>query len=207
MSRLALNKGEMHRRRRELETFQRVLPSLDLKRRQLATEIQQTRHRLEAQRSDAAQLHESVGAVLPMLANEDIDVEGLVRVEAVDVVEEQVLGTRLPKVAGLSMAVRPYSLLAKPHWVDRLVGLLRQALMREVELQVTAERLRRLEFGLKRTVQRINLFDKVLIPDARRDIHRIRIFLADGERAAIVRSKIAKARHERQRAATSGDEA
>lgn len=204
MSRLALNKGEMHRRRRELETYQRVLPSLDLKRRQLAAEILQARERLEAERSEAARVQETVGTVLPMLANEDIDVDGLVRIEAVQIEEEQVLGSRLPKVVEVSIAVRPYSLLAKPHWVDRLVGLLREALSREVQLQVTAERLRRLEFALKRTVQRINLFDKVLIPDARGDIHRIRIFLADSERAAIVRSKIAKARHERERGGTDG---
>lgn len=206
MTRLALNKGEMHRRRRELETYQRVLPSLDLKRRQLAAEILQARHRLEEQRSAMAELHETVGAVLPMLANEDIDVSGLVRIEAVELVEEQMLGARLPTVGRLSVTVRPYSLLAKPHWVDRLVVLLRQALTAEVELQVMAERLRRLEFALKRTVQRINLFDKVLIPGAHRDIQRIRIFLADTERAAIVRSKIAKARHERQRVGPSGSE-
>lgn len=207
MSRLALNKGEMHRRRRELETYQRVLPSLDLKRRQLAAEILALRYRLEEQRSALDGLHVSVGEALPMLANEDIEVAGLVRIEAVDIAEEQLLGARLPKIAGISFAVRSYSLLVKPHWVDRLVVLLREALRQELELQVTTERLRRLEYAMKRTVQRINLFDKVLIPGARGDIQRIRIFLADAERAAIVRSKIAKARHERQRERSAEEDA
>lgn len=198
MSRLALNKGEMHRRRRELETYQRVLPSLDLKRRQLAAEILALRHRVQEQRSVLDGLHDTVGEILPMLANEDIEVAGLVRIEAVDIAEEQLLGARLPKIARVSFSVRSYSLLVKPHWVDRLVVLLREALRQELEQQVTAERLRRLESAMKRTVQRINLFDKVLIPGAREDIQRIRIFLADAERAAIVRSKIAKARHARQ---------
>jgi V/A-type H+-transporting ATPase subunit D len=40
--------------------------------------------------------------------------------------------------------------------------------------------------------QRVNLFEKVLIPRARKSIQRIRVYLSDEERAAVVRSKIAK---------------
>jgi V/A-type H+-transporting ATPase subunit D len=50
--------------------------------------------------------------------------------------------------------------------------------------------------------QRVNLFEKVLIPNARRDIARIKIFLSDIERAAVVTSKIAKSKHAR---AAAGD--
>ncbi len=45
---------------------------------------------------------------------------------------------------------------------------------------------------MRTVTQRVNLFDKVLIPQTRENIKRIRIALSDAERAAVVRSKIAK---------------
>ncbi|MEM6429093.1 MAG: V-type ATP synthase subunit D, partial [Deinococcota bacterium] len=49
--------------------------------------------------------------------------------------------------------------------------------------------------AVKRTTQRVNLFDKVLIPNAQETIRRIQIFLADADRAAVVRAKLAKQKH------------
>ena len=46
--------------------------------------------------------------------------------------------------------------------------------------------------------QRFNLFDKVLIPRTRTNIRKISIYLADAERAGVVKSKIAKRKKERQ---------
>jgi V/A-type H+-transporting ATPase subunit D len=48
--------------------------------------------------------------------------------------------------------------------------------------------------AVRRVTQRVNLFDKVLIPGAKRDIARIRIFLSDLDRSAVVTSKMAKAK-------------
>jgi len=66
-------------------------------------------------------------------------------------------------------------------------------------VQVETERVRRLERADRRITQRINLFEKILIPGAQENIRRIRIFLGDAEMAAVVRSKIAKGIHERKR--------
>ena len=66
---------------------------------------------------------------------------------------------------------------------------------------VAAERVRILEVQEKRVTQRVNLFDKILIPTAKRNIQRIQIFLGDAERAAVVRSKLAKGKQAKQREA------
>ena len=63
-----------------------------------------------------------------------------------------------------------------------------------LRLQVFRERVGRMQGAVRRVSQRVNLFDKVLVPNARRDIARIQIFLSDVERAAVVTSKIAKAK-------------
>ncbi len=88
-------------------------------------------------------------------------------------------------------------MLAKPFWVDFLVELLRAMATLSIRRDVEQRRVRRLNEAVRRITQRVNLFEKVLIPQAEKDIQRIRIYLADAERAAVVRSKIAKAKQQR----------
>ena len=199
MATVALNKASLHRERSALARYRRFLPSLDLKRRQLMADLAAARATLAAREREAGEHGEGVGEGLPMLANEDIDLGGLVRVAEVRLGEENRLGARLPVLEGVAFAERGYGLLARPHWVDAVVAELKRAAELRLRLRVDRERVRRLEFAVRRTTQRVNLFDKVLIPTARRNIKRIEIALADAERAAVVRSKIAKAKHAQAR--------
>jgi V/A-type H+-transporting ATPase subunit D len=83
-------------------------------------------------------------------------------------------------------------MLGKPFWVDFLVEYLQRMCTLRVHLQVRRERVARLNQQVRRITQRVNLFDKVLIPRARKNIKQIQIGLGEQERSAVVRSKIAK---------------
>ena len=54
------------------------------------------------------------------------------------------------------------------------------------------ERIDLLQKELRTTVQRVNLFEKVKIPEAKENIRVISIYLQDQQTAAVVRGKIAK---------------
>lgn len=192
MARLALNKASLSKQTRQLKTFERFLPSLDLKRRQLMAE--QARERIVMGRTRRAMeaLRENVAVQIPMLANREIDLSELVKVKAARLGEQNVVGTRLPSLEGIDVQVRDYGYLAKPHWVDRLVDELTRMLELQVQLAVQERRAALLDEAARKVAQRVNLFEKVLIPRARENIRKIRIYLADAERAAVVRSKIAK---------------
>lgn len=205
MEGLRLNKSELKRQRDQLKLYQRVLPSLDLKRRQLAIENERCRSREAALRRDLDSLLGSIGESVPMLANEAIDLLGLVRVVEVEVGAENVVGLELPTLGRLELADAEYSYLVRPVWVDAVADRLHEAVRLSVELSVAAERLRRVDYALKRITQRVNLFERVLIPNARINIRRIEIALDDLAREAVVRSKIAKARYGREaRAGANG---
>jgi V/A-type H+-transporting ATPase subunit D len=199
MARLALNKSSLSRQQSQLKTFERFLPSLDLKRRQLLAERNKARIALQRTREAIAQFTVDVGERLPMLSNNEIALRGLVRLTGVNLTEENIVGTRLPVLAGIAVEVRAYPLMARPHWVDAVVRELRVVLELRVRAQVEERRLALLEAAVKTITQRVNLFEKVLIPRARRNIKHIRIYLSDAERAGVVNSKIAK----RKRAAES----
>jgi len=198
MARLALNKSSLSKLSRQLRTFERYLPSLDLKRKQLMAERARAQAAVQRTLRDMRMLRESIAAQLPMLANHEIELEDLVRLKTVRLGEENVVGTRLPVLEDKVVDVRDYGYLEKPHWVDRVVEALTD--MIELQLRLAVERRRGvlLEEAVRKVTQRVNLFEKVLIPRSREHIRKIRIFLSDAERSAVVRSKIAKRKHAMQ---------
>ena len=205
MARLKLSKSGLAEERTQLDLCKRTLPSLDLKRRQLSVELAKARRAQAEARAAVDALETRVGEELPMLANPDIEVRGLVKMTAFELDEENVVGVRLPRLGRVECEVADYSLLARPAWVDLVVDRLKEVAEERTRLLVLAERVRILELHERRTTQRVNLFEQILIPTAKRNIQRIQIFLGDAERAAVVRSKLAKAKQEKaRRAALAG---
>lgn len=195
MARLQLNKSSLAREAKNLRTFERFLPSLDLKRQQLMAERGNAAKALAETRREIEDFGREVGRKLPMLANLDVDLSDLVKITKTRLGSDNVVGTHLPVLEGIEVEVRPYALLAKPHWVDNVAAMLRDMLELRIRVQVEKRRLALLDAAVKTITQRVNLFDKVLIPRAKSNIKRIRIYLSDEEMAAVVRSKIAKRKH------------
>ncbi len=199
MAKLKLSKSALQNERNQLKLYESTLPSLDLKRRQLTVELDKARRELAETQRAVDELETTIGQQLPMLANPDIEVGGLVKMTDFDLGEENVVGVRLPILNRIECSVADYSLLAMPAWVDVLVERLKDAAEQRTRVAVAAERVRILEVQEKRVTQRVNLFDKILIPTARRNIQRIQIYLGDAERAAVARSKLAKSKQAKQR--------
>lgn len=201
MARLALNKSSLSKLTRQLGTFERFLPSLDLKRKQLMAERARAQAALQRTGQTMEELRAIVAAQLPMLASRDIELTDLVRLKAVRLGEENVVGTRLPVLQAVELERREYGYLGMPQWVDRLSDELARMLELHVRRALEQRRLALLEEAVRKVTQRVNLFEKVLIPRTREHIRRIRIYLSDAERAAVVRSKIAKRKHAAEGAA------
>ena len=198
MPRLALNKTSLNRESRQLNTYERFLPSLDLKRRQLIAERNRANKELAATDRRIEDLETSVGPELPMAADKRLNLRGLVAVERVQIGQENLVGLRLPLLEDVQMRRASYSFLARPHWVDVLANVLESLLRLKIERQVQAERVAILEVAVSKVTQRVNLFDKVLIPRTRTNIRRIRIMLSDAEKAAVVNAKIAKRKRQQR---------
>lgn len=195
MAKLKLSKNSLQQQQ-QLKLYQRLLPSLDLKRRQLTVEAQKARAEHKAALAAAESLEVQIGRELPMLGDEDLDVGGLMRMEGYRVGEQNVVGTRLPILEHVEFVVSDYSRLATPAWIDILVGRLKGAAEARVRARIADQRVRTLDQAVRRITQRVNLFEKILIPTARKNIQRIRIYLGDAERAAVITSKLAKAKQQ-----------
>ena len=199
MARLQLNKSSLAAETKNLKIYQRFLPSLDPKRRQLMAERANADRVLVQVTQQIERFQALVGEKIPMLANLDVDLSELVKVTEVQLGTQNLVGTHLPYLDRIDIQVQPYALLAKPHWVDNVTSMLQEMIELQVSVQVFKRRLHLLTEATKIINQRINLFEKVLIPNTQSNIKRIKIYLSDGQMAAVVRSKIAKRRHSVER--------
>lgn len=192
MAQLQLNKSSLAREQTNLAAYERFLPSLDLKRQQLMGERAKARAELTRLDASVSETLRKVGRDVPMLANADITLNDLVSFRDYSLETENVVGTKLPKLVDIEFTVAPYSSFAKPHWVDRVAQLLAEWLETRIRADVARQRLAALDKAVDTVTQRVNLFEKVLIPNARANIKRIRLYLSDEEMQAVVRSKISK---------------
>ncbi|TAK60139.1 V-type ATP synthase subunit D [Methylobacter sp.] len=199
MAKLKLSKQSLHHQQEQLKLYKRLLPSLDLKRRQLTMESQKAQEEHAAAVAQIDALETRIGEELPMLADEGLHLHDLVVVKGYKLGEQNIVGVRLPVLESLDCQVADYSPLATPAWFDMLVQRLKDAKTCRLRAEIAARRLDILRLQLRRVTQRVNLFDKILIPTAHRNIQRIRIYLGETERAAVVTSKLAKSKQLQQR--------
>ncbi|MGR9105836.1 MAG: V-type ATP synthase subunit D [Gammaproteobacteria bacterium] len=199
MAKLKLSKHAMHQQQEQLKLYRRLLPSLDLKRRQLTVEAQKAESEYAAAQTEVEELEKRIGEELPMLGDPDFHLSGLVRLRGYEVGEQNVVGVRLPVLTRLDCAVAEYSRLGTPPWVDTLVERLKEAVEARLRAEICDQRLTILKQQMRKITQRVNLFEKVLIPDAQKNIQKIRIYLGEAERSAVVTSKLAKGKQIAQR--------
>jgi len=192
MARLAYSKASLSKESTKLKRYQHYLPSLDLKRQQLALEYKKAQAQLSKTGLDIKRCLEQTAVMLPMLADKSIHVQGLVKVVQIDIIEENVVGVHLPLLKQLDFQVARYSLFTEPHWVDQLVMQLKKTIKLKIQHQIDMQRVDALSLAVKKVTQRVNLFDKVLIPKAQEDIRKIRTYLSDMEIAGVVRAKSTK---------------
>ncbi|MEL7525921.1 MAG: V-type ATP synthase subunit D [Pseudomonadota bacterium] len=202
MAKLALNKSSLARESTQLAEYRRFLPSLELKRLQIMAERAKAKETLARLEHDYEQRFIDLAASLPMIANDHVPLEGLVTLKDAVRGEQNLSGTLLPVLEDIDVETRSYSLLARPHWVDPYVDGMRDLLRLNLEREVARERIGKLVEAEAVISRRVNLFEKVLIPRAEKNIKKIRMALADAERDAVVRAKISK----RKTAARSAEE-
>ena len=173
--------------------FQRYLPMLKLKQQQLQStlrDIDKACKEAEAACNAAYAKFESYNAVLSDVAG--VNVSELGQCSEIKTTEQNIAGVNIPVFDGVEFAPAEYSLFGTPVWVDSALADLRDCSQYEAKMKVFQEQTALLRRELTKIVQRVNLFEKVKIPEARDHIRVIRIYLGDEMTAAVGRAKIAK---------------
>ena len=191
MAKIKHTKNELKSQRDALKRFQRYLPTLLLKKQQLQLEVRQLEARVEAKRGEEEAARRELAPWVRMFA-EPADLDAWVRVRAVREGRGNIAGVSIPVFEAIEFDRVLPDLFATPPWVDDAAAMIERLCRLRAERRILEEQLRLLAAELRTTTQRVNLFEKVKIPEARENIRVIRIFLGDQMTAEVARSKIAK---------------
>ena len=192
MASVKLTKNELKAQKDLLKMYQRYLPTLTLKKQQLQMEIYAIRAQANAVRSAREALEQGFGEWIAVFSEREAFPQGAVSVRNIRVGEGNIAGVAIPTFEGAEFSRGDYDLYGTPLWVDLAANHMEKALELDLKAQVLDEQVRLLDAELRATAQRVNLFEKVKIPETQENIRRISIYLADQQVNAVVRSKIAK---------------
>jgi V/A-type H+-transporting ATPase subunit D len=197
MAKIKLTKNELKKQKDSLKMFQRYLPTLMLKKQQLQAEIRITEVRIKELDDEKNRIDEAFKSWIAVYGEKGVFTPEILSIESIRTEEGNIAGVAIPIFKGADFRIAPYDLYTLPLWLDTAVERMKQVLLLDLEAQTLEEQRKRLDRELRVTTQRVNLFEKIKIPETRESIKKIQVYLGDQQTAAVVRGKIAKRGMER----------
>ena len=194
MAKIKLTKTELKAQTDALKRFQRFLPMLQLKKQQLQGEIAGIAQKAEETSARERAIRADLDRWVGLFATDEALIAGLVKVREVKTGMANVAGVAIPTFERIDTDVKEVDVWGTPAWVDNAVETTTLVLSLQCERAIYEEQKRLIEQELQLTSQRVNLFEKVKIPECKEAIRRIKIAIGDEQTAAVTRGKIAKGR-------------
>jgi len=193
MAKIKLTRNELKSQREALARFTRFLPTLELKKMQLQMEKRKIERAMEEVRREAAAFRDEISGWQKLFGDaHPKPLYEMVHIKEVVTQEENIAGISIPVYRDVVFAVESYDLLLSPPWYETGIKAIENMIRLHQRLNILERQSEIIELELRKTTQRINLFREKLIPLAKDNIRRIRIYLGDMQAAAVGRAKIAK---------------
>ena len=192
MAKIKLTKNELKVQKDALKMYRRYLPTLILKKQQLQAEIRTIEANAIAVRRAKESLERDFDSWIAVFSEQGAFPDGVVAVRNIRKGKGNIAGVDIPTYEGADFSRGDYDLYTTPLWVDIAADHMERVIALDLEAEVLDEQVRLLEGELRATTQRVNLFEKVKIPETQENIRKISIYLADQQVSAVVRSKISK---------------
>lgn len=201
MAAVKLTKNELKKQKDNLKQFERYLPTLQLKKQQLQTVIMQVEAELAQKKEEYAEMIGGLDDWIAVFSENGLfadekKLEKLVKPDRVVCTDSNIAGTVVPVFNELTFKDISYDVADYPLWVDEAIVRMREIARLNVLMQTLKKQSELLGRELRLTSQRVNLFEKVKIPEAKENIRVIEIYLGDQQTSAVVRGKIAKGKRQ-----------
>jgi len=195
-----LTKNAMRTEQLRLTQLLRYLPTLQLKKAMLQTEVMHAAFEVKNLKKELSQKKEEAFEYASLLADRgSIQMVNTIEIEQVEKTFESIAGVEIPVFQSVVFGQKSYSLFDTPLWFDDARSSLQSILEEEEKLTIAKQRLLLLEKELREVSIRVNLFEKIMIPRTQANIKKIRVFLGDQELAAVAQAKIAKTKIEKKK--------
>ena len=190
-----LTRPELKHYRDAMERYVRYLPMLKLKQQQLQMSIRDINRQLR-QAIEEVQMVKNEFQPYSHITNDiaGLNVKLLAKPVEVTTVSTNIAGVKIPVFEQIAFTDPNYRLFGTPAWVDKVLEQMKLINTQQAQLDILNKQHELLQKELTKINQRVNLFEKVKIPECKEAIHLIRIKLGDEMTAAVVRAKIAKSK-------------
>jgi V/A-type H+-transporting ATPase subunit D len=172
------------------------LPTLQLKKQQLQLEILAQLSAAEEKEHSLAVKKKSASIWSGLLAEPQISLKAHITPGKIITGNKNVAGVDIPVFERAEFGAAEYDLFITPLWADAAIEALRGIVFLQEEIRVIRKGITILRHELRITTQRVNLFEKVKIPETKEAIRLIKIYIGDQMANAVGRSKIAKGKIE-----------
>ena len=183
------NKTYLQQLNKGLQVRVGALPTLEAKESALRLEVKKAREaviqiekRLEEEYAGQTETHR-LWRELP---------QGIVSVKEVAVDAKKIAGVKTPILRDVVFDVRRYSVFLEPSWVPQGVETIKRLIRLKIEATIAKRKVDVLEYARRKTTQKVNLYEKVQIPEYEEAIRKIKRFMEDEENLSKSSQKILK---------------
>lgn len=183
------NKTYLQQLNKGLKVRENALPTLVAKESALRLEVKKARGQSEAIELDLKKQYAAQEESYRLWT----EIPGeLLRVTDVDIEVKKIAGVKTPVLRNVSFDVNRYSAFSQAAWVPSGIEMLKKLSSLKISLELARKKVQILEYARKKTTQKVNLYEKVQIPEYKEAIRKIKRFLEDDENLSKSSQKILK---------------
>ncbi|HEX2957132.1 MAG TPA: V-type ATP synthase subunit D [Chitinispirillaceae bacterium] len=185
------NKTYLQQLNKGLKVRENALPTLISKESALRVEVKKAREETAAIEQQLKNQYSGLAALQRLWGELP---QGMVSVSDVDIIIKKIAGVKTPVLNRVSFTVQRYSLFSSPAWMPSGIEILKTLASLKIKIDLAKKKVEILEYARKKTTQKVNLYEKVQIPEYKEAIRRIKRFLEDEENLSKSSQKILKAK-------------
>jgi V/A-type H+-transporting ATPase subunit D len=190
--RIKLNKVSLREQKQKMALYSRFLPALEARKQQFLMQLGVVRKDIDVEEKALAALKDDLSTWSALIRDMEVSLLPQLTIRQVRVSVRNVAGLKIPLFEEVVFENPPYSLFATPYSFEMVLVRLREAIRLREKMKVLRRQEQILSEGLRKTSQRINLYEQRLIPECREAIRKIAVYLQDQQAAAVGVAKVAK---------------
>ena len=185
------NKTALQNLRRQLSIREKALPTLKSKEAALRLEVRKITAEIEL-------LKEEYQALVKQNQNYNgfwTESPEVVKIRNVNSEQKNIAGVKVSILTGIDFDIENVSMFNMPSWIRLAINMFELLMTLQIKIEMTENRLNALAYARKKTTQKVNLYEKVQIPEYKTAIIKIKRYMEDEENLSKSSQKIVKERN------------
>ncbi len=191
------NKTEIQRLTKQLAIRAKALPTLKSKETALRIEVKKIGLEIEQLKADLDKKFSAMSSYLHLWS----EMPDILAIENAKIILKNIAGVKIPVLENIDFRLQKISFINQPVWLPDALQDLKELIRLRIEIKIKKKQFDILNYARKKTTQKVNLYEKVQIPEFSTAILKIKRFLEDAENLEKSAQKIVKQRNRLKEAA------